>query len=306
MGAIAAVLQRPAKAAAKRLFPELYGRLEFGSYATEWIRPRASATRDDHTPSVLLGHAGIDLHEPEQLARLDAWRGERYQAVFAALRKDPAINDPPQWLSEKVGPGELHNGYYPTPDAEIYAAMILDIGPGQIVEVGSGYSTLVARRAIGYGVLPTKLAVIDPAPRTEIGSAADEVVDRPVEDSDLDCRDWTENDILFIDSSHICRSRGDVPFLFCRVLPKLPAGVFVHVHDIFIPYDYPTNYDERCYTEQYLLHCALSGSNRYATVFATHYLARRHPGPMQAVFSPRVGASRLYNGASYWFRVASG
>jgi hypothetical protein len=184
--------------------------------------------------------------------------------------------------------------------------MILDVGPPRIVEVGCGYSTLVARRAIGYAGLPTKLAVVDPAPRTDVGLAADEIVTSPVEDSGLDRRDWTENDILFIDSSHICRARGDVPFLFCRVLPKLPAGVVVHVHDVFIPYDYPTNYDERCYSEQYLLHCVLSGSSRYSTILSTHYLSRHHPQAMQAVFGPRVGASQLYNGASYWFQVVSG
>jgi hypothetical protein len=243
------------------------------------------------------------LQVTEQLVRLDGWRRERYQALFSELRQDPAINNPPVWLGESVGLGELHNGFFPTPDAEIYAAMILDIGPQQIVEVGSGYSTLIARRAIRYAGLPTKLTVIDPLPRTEIGSAADEIVNIYAEDGGLDHCNWAANDILFVDSSHICRSRGDVSFLFCQVIPKLPAGVFVHVHDIFIPYDYPTNYDDRCYTEQYLLHCLLSGSSRYLTILSTHYLSRNHPQPMQQVFSPKVGASQLYNGASYWFKV---
>lgn len=294
------------KAAARRLLPDIYSYLEFGKYARAWIHPRASDVSDYYTPSILLGHEGIDLQITEQLMRLDAWRGERYQALFSELRQDPAINNPPDWLGESFRSAELHNGYYPTPDAEIYAAMILDIGPQQLVEVGSGYSTLIARRAIRYAGLPTKLTVIDPLPRTEVGSAADEIVNSHAEDSGLDHRKWAANDILFIDSSHICRSRGDVPLLFCQVLPKLPVGVFVHVHDIFIPYDYPTNYDDRCYTEQYLLHCILSGSSRYLTILSTHYLSRNHPKPMQQVFSPKVGASQLYNGASYWFKVVSG
>jgi Methyltransferase domain len=306
MGSISSFLQKTTKAAARRLFPEAYSYLEFGKYAKTWIHPRISDINDYYTPSILLGHEGIDLQVTKQLIRLDAWRSERHQALFSELRQDPVINDPPSWLGENVGPAELHNGYYPTPDAEIYAAMILDIGPKQIVEVGSGYSTLIARRAIRYAALPTKLLVFDPSPRTEVRFAADEIVNSPVEDSGLDHRNWTANDILFIDSSHICRSRGDVPFLFCQVLPKLPAGVFVHVHDIFIPYDYPTNYDDRCYTEQYLLHCILSGSSRYLTILSTHYLSRNHSRPMQEVFSPKVGASQLYNGASYWFQVVSG
>jgi hypothetical protein len=77
-------------------------------------------------------------------------------------------------LQSQVSVDGKQDGFYPTPDAEIYAAMILDIGPLQIVEVGSGYSTLIARRAIQYATLPTKLAVIDPSPRTEIGELAPE------------------------------------------------------------------------------------------------------------------------------------
>lgn len=285
MGSIGPFLQKATKAAGtaalRRLYPEAYSNLEFGKYAKTWIHPRTSDIKDEYTPSIFLGHQGIDLRVTKQLSRLEAWRSERYQALFRELRQDPAINDPPTWLSDNVGPAELHNGFYPTPDAEIYGAMILDIGPQQIVEVGSGYSSLIARRAIQYAALPTKLTVIDPSPRTEVSFAADEIANVRVEDSELHHRSWAANDILFIDSSHICRSRGDVPYLFCQVIPKLPAGVFVHVHDIFIPYDYPTNYDERCYTEQYLLHCTLSGSSRYLTILSTHYLARNHPRPMQ-------------------------
>ncbi len=298
------LLRRTAKVMARRLLPDVYSDLEFGQYARAWIEPKKSDANDYYAPSILLGHEGIDLRVTEQLERVGVWSGERYQALFGELRRDPAINTGA--LGEKAGVAELHNGFYPTPDAEIYAAMIVDLKPRQIVEVGCGYSTLIARRAIQYAALPTKLTVIDPAPRTEVGSAADEIVRNNVEDSALDHRVWAPNDILFIDSSHICRSRGDVPFLFCQILPKLPVGVFVHVHDIFIPYDYPTNYDARCYTEQYLLHCILSGSSRYSTVLSTHHLSRSHPRPMQQVFSSKVGASQLYNGASYWFQVVSG
>jgi hypothetical protein len=304
---VGSIFNKATKAASsavlRRLYPETYSTLEVGKYAKAWIHPRISEIRDYYTPSILLGHDGIDLQVSKQLGRLDAWRSERYQALFRELRQDPLINDPPTWLSEGVGPAELHNGFYPTPDAEIYGAMILDIEPRNIVEVGSGYSSLIARRAIQYATLPTKLTVIDPSPRTEVRFAADEIANDPVEDSDLHHRSWGANDILFIDSSHICRSRGDVAYLFCKVIPTLPAGVFVHVHDIFIPYDYPTNYDSRCYNEQYLLYCTLSGSSRYLTILSTHYLARSRARPMQEVFSPKVGASQLYNGASYWFHV---
>jgi hypothetical protein len=79
--------------------------------------------------------------------------------------------------------------------------------------------------------------------------------------------------------------------------------MLVHVHDIFLPYDYPTNYDDLCYTEQYLLHCVLSGSRRYRTTFATHYLSRNEPDAMRKTFGARAGNDPIFSGASYWFKV---
>jgi hypothetical protein len=81
--------------------------------------------------------------------------------------------------------------------------------------------------------------------------------------------------------------------------------MLVHVHDIFIPYEYPTNYDELCYTEQYLLHCLLSGSSRYQTLLSTHYLSRNYHAQMQQTFGEKVGRDPLFSGASYWFQVVS-
>ena len=221
--------------------------------------------------------------------------------MFRKLREDADINT--GLNGQSFGTAALHNGYYPTPDAEIYAAMILDIRPKHVIEVGSGFSTLVARHAIRFGNVGSKLTVIDPEPRTNVGAAADEVIRAYVEDTDLAGRVWDPSTILFIDSSHICRSRGDVPLLFCKVLPKLPAGLVVHIHDIFIPYEYPTNYDELCYTEQHLLHCLLSGSPCYRTLLSTHNLSRNHASQMQQVFGEKVGRDSIFSGASYWIEV---
>jgi hypothetical protein len=181
--------------------------------------------------------------------------------------------------------------------------MILDTQPEEVIEIGSGYSTLVARQAIDYGKLNTKLSVIDIKPRTNVAAAADNVILSFVEDTDLDKREWNPNSILFIDSSHVCRARGDLPLIFCKILPKLPVGMLVHVHDIFLPYDYPTNYDQLCYTEQYLLFCLLSGSPRYKTALATHFLSRNHSREMQQTFGEIAANNSLFLGASYWFKI---
>jgi len=225
---------------------------------------------------------------------LKRW-GENYQHLFDTLRADPAIN------VEFPGEKYLHNHYYPTPDAETYAAVIADFRPAHIVEVGSGFSTLIARKSVQFGGLGTTITVIDPSPRTDVSRAADRVLPRVVEEVDLSEVDITSDTLLFIDSSHICRGRGDVPFLYCSVIPKLPSGV--HVHDIYLPYDYPVVFLKRGYTEEYLLYSTLLQSNRYEVVFTTHYLSRTYPKDMQATFGPVVGSHNRFFGGCLWFRV---
>ena len=220
------------------------------------------------------------------------------------LRNDPRINCPFNGKSY-LGGTCLHNGWYPTPDAEIYASMINEARPDRIVEIGSGFSTHIARRAIEYGRLDAPLTVIDPAPRTDVEQIADKVIYERVEDARLDAMGLTGRSILFIDSSHVTRPRGDVPYLYCEVLPQLPAGTIVHVHDIFIPYDYPTNYDRLLWTEQYVLHALLADSARYRVLLATQFLSRTHAAAMQATFGPEVGVDDLFYGASFWFQVRS-
>ena len=158
----------------------------------------------------------------------------------------------------------------------------------KVVEVGSGFSTLIARSALQYAKLDSSLTVIDPSPRTDVEETADRVIYERVEDTKLDQFALTNRSLLFIDSSHITRLRGDVPYLYCEVLPQLPAGTVVHFHDIFIPYDYPTCYDNLCWTEQYVLQAMLGNTRRYHTLFATQYMTRHRTAEMQRTFGPQV------------------
>ncbi len=282
--------------------PEVRKELDLARYARDWIFP-ASASEPDELPFVprgVLGCPKVEAALADQLALLESWKSARHQALFPLLRNDPSIN------TLRLGEAALHNNYYPTPDAEIYAAMILDRKPRRIVEVGSGFSTLIARAAVNFCGHDTRIVVIDPCPRTDVHAAADEVILSPAETSGLTGFTWANDDLLFIDSSHICRVRGDLPCLFCRVLPALPPGMTVHVHDVFLPFDYPNNYDERGYTEQYLLQCLLHASHRYRTLLATHWLSRQHGSSMRAVFGEDVGRDPFYFGASFWFSVQGG
>jgi hypothetical protein len=273
--------------------------MRLGLYASTYVLPAAPAVPDDQpwVPLGEIGCQGIDLRESDQLDRLARWTAPPFQDLFGLLRHDPAIN------TQRLGRSSLTNGWYNTPDAEIYAAMIVERRPRRIVEVGAGFSTLIARATIRHAGLETKITVVDPAPRTDVRASADECVRQPVERSAIGERDWSEGDVLFIDSSHICRTRGDIPYLFCQLIPRLPPGVLVHVHDIYLPFDYPNNRDSLCYTEQYVLHALLAHSPRYRTVLTSHWLSRQHARPMQDTFGPETASDvRLYGGC-YWFEV---
>ena len=278
----------------RRFSPRLREDYKLADYARCHILPIAPSQPDSirNAPLTMIGAKGINLDLERQLARLDSWTSERHQKLFDEIRGDPVI---------KVS----SNGFFLTPDAEVYASMILDRRPRRIIEVGSGFSTLIARKTILHAGYPTKLVAIDPYPRTNVQAVTDELILRPVEQSNLIDYDFSSEDLLFIDSSHLCRTRGDLPYLYCQVLPSLPIGILVHVHDIFVPYDYPNLYDPWCYTELYLLSCTLAHSSRYQTVLSTHCLSRQHRDKMRATFGPLVGSEEQthYFGSSYWFEV---
>ena len=252
-------------------------------------------------PQRRLGHAGFALDDAAPLALLDSLRAAGFQELFAALRGNPEINT--GFLGRNyASAGLIHNGFYPTPDAELYAAMIRLHRPDRIIEIGSGYSTVIARTTIDSLGLDCRIHSWDPRPRRDIGHYAHQMRYEPVESGSLTPAEFTDRTLLFIDSSHACRSGGDLPFLYCQLLPALTRPVLIHVHDVFTPWDYPDDYLERFYTEQYLLQAWLAHSPELEVVFATHHMARQYPERMQAAFGKQVGVEPLFCGASFWVR----
>ncbi len=124
--------------------------------------------------------------------------------------------------------------------------------PSKYIEIGSGNSTKVAYKAKKELGLTTKIISIDPMPRAEIDSLADEVHRKPFENLDFDIVDLLEeNDILFVDNSHRILPNSDSMVFYMEILPRLKKGVIVHIHDIYLPYDYPQFMCDRAYSEQY-------------------------------------------------------
>ncbi len=140
-------------------------------------------------------------------------------------------------------------------------AVIRRYAPRRFVEIGSGHSTRMARYAQKIFSTPTTITSIDPQPRSDIDSLCDNIIRRGAEDVDISVfDDLSAGDILFIDNSHRILQNSDATVFFLETLPRLRPGVIVHIHDIFLPYDYPPKWRRRFYSEQYALAAYLLGA----------------------------------------------
>lgn len=196
------------------------------------------------------------------------------------------------------------NDYFSSPDAEVGYALVRNLRPHRLIEVGSGNSTLLFRAAIRDGGLSTELVSIDPAPRRAMEHAADRVVKRRLEQ--VPAGEITNalgaNDILFIDSSHDVRTGSDVVELFLNIIPSLKKGVVVHIHDIFLPFEYPRDWiieNRWTWNEQYLVQAVLQDSDRFEVLWPGHYLQRTLFG-----FAGHFNSAFVGTAASLWLRKA--
>jgi len=176
-------------------------------------------------------------------------------------------------------------------DGDALYHMIRRLMPRRIYEVGSGFSTLMARRAIeqnekespGYAC---EHVCIEPYEAAWLAGTGPAIVRRKVETLPLEFFSILgENDVLFIDSSHIIRPQGDVLFEFLQILPSLRKGVIVHIHDIFSPRDYLAKWlkdDVLFWNEQYLLEAFLTHNRDWEVIGALNYLRHHHYDELKA------------------------
>lgn len=241
------------------------------------------------------GLTGVDMQIPRQLELLQSLRPH-----LAAI--DYPVDAPPE-------PDRYYymNGMFPVLDAEFLFGALCLFKPKRVIEVGSGFSSLVMadanRRAFGGGI---DITCIEPYPRDFLVAGVEGItrlVTSRLQDVDLALFDQLESgDILFIDSSHVCKTGSDVNLLFFEVLPRLKPGVYVHLHDIFLPDEYPKPWvltEERSWSEQYLLHGFLMFNSQWRVVWMAHYMCTRHSQAVSSVF-PRYPA--LGEGGSFWMQ----
>jgi len=175
----------------------------------------------------------------------------------------------------------LNNNTFESGDAEYWYQLIRAVKPKRIFEVGSGHSTLMAIKAIRRNHeqdhnYKCKHVCIEPYENSWLEETGVSVVRKLIEDVELSffC-ELEENDIFFIDSSHIIRPQGDVLYMYLEILPILNKGVIVHVHDIFSPKNYPKQWLEdevKFYNEQYLLEAFLSHNSNWEIIGSLNLL----------------------------------
>jgi hypothetical protein len=192
----------------------------------------------------------------------------------------------------------FNNGYFSGFDAAVYYSLIRYLKPQKIIEIGGGYSTQLANKALtsnGSG----SLTCIEPYPERLNGAGPSvELVQKRVEEIDLALFSrLNTNDILFIDSSHTVKFGSDVCYEFLEILPRLAPGVWVHVHDIFFPHDYPAEWlleRRMALNEQYLLEAFLSFNKQFQITLANYWLCLDRIDETTRLWSTIAGASSLW------------
>lgn len=198
------------------------------------------------------------------------------------------------------------NDYFTSPDAEVAYALVRQLSPKHIIEVGSGNSTKLLREAITDGELCTTLVSIDPSPRIEIEAIVNRTINQRLEQvpASFFSETLSRDDILFIDSSHEIRIGNDVINLLLNIIPALKNGVVIHIHDIFLPFDYPREWIIHnkwdFFREQYLVQAMLQNSNNYDVLWPGYFLQRTLQG-----FSDYFWLQPHRHATSLWLRKRS-
>jgi predicted O-methyltransferase YrrM len=220
---------------------------------------------------------GIEFNEERQLT---------------LLREFGKCGEECRWPEHAVGGYYAQNDTFGYSSGALLHAAIRYFAPRQVIEVGAGMSTLLITAALHAnerGLLTT----IDPNPREQVFDLPErcEIVPKPVEAIPVETFERLGcDDILFIDSSHVIRTGGDVNYLYLDVLPRLKSGVVVHIHDIQLPYEYFKTYSTRrnaprlFWTEQYLLQALLTNSSRWEVLLAGYWVQRDRAEHFQRAF----------------------
>ena len=223
--------------------------------------------------------AGLDLRMPEQVRLLET--------CAAKYASEWAFPDHP--VDGLVY--HYNNGLFETVDSEIAYSIVRHFSPSRVIEVGGGYSTRVLaaalRKNFNESGMRGELITVDPYCDPALSSIST-IIRKPVQDVEVDLfLSLRENDVLFIDSSHVISVGSDAVFEYLEILPRLHKGVVVHAHDIFMPSDYPREpvLKNMCFwSEQYMLQSFLSLNPSFEVLWGSSAMQAFHSDVLEEYF----------------------
>jgi hypothetical protein len=232
---------------------------------------------------------GVDMNERAQLCLLDTIMEYKTEYDEFGLHEPNVFNY------------YVYNGRFGEIDGDVLYSMVRHLKPHRVIEIGSGWSTHVIVHAVDRNKeegQSCRITAVEPFPVEWLERNSIELISKPVQETTLDMYESLEaGDILFIDSSHVAALGTDTCYEFFQILPRLQSGVYIHFHDIFLPYEYPESWLKllRFWNEQYLLHAFLMNNSDYEVVFAAHWLSRTHKEQCERAFRSR-------SAQSFWIR----
>lgn len=242
---------------------------------------------------------GIDFNDVGHLQVLREW-----------FPRHMPLYDYPEHLVESPDLKQFftQNSQFSLLDARALFVFLLELKPRRMIEVGSGFSSLLTAD-VNHRFLngSMRFTCIEPYPRAFLHEGLkgiSRLIQQRVEHVDPEVFSELEaGDVLFIDSSHVAKTGSDVNHLYFEVLPRLKPGVLVHIHDIFLPHEYPAEWvvgENRSWNEQYLVRAMLMYSNAFEVVFGCSYAYHRYPeNVIRALAHPE---GRGFSGGSFWIR----
>ena len=250
----------------------------------------------------------MEVAPTEPTVRGIDWNPDSHEDLLR--NRFPALIDGYDYASEGEPDDVLErfhdgNSQFGEADARMLFCMLRMIQPRRIVEVGSGYSTLLMAD-VNERFLEGSASItsVEPYPRPFLRRmhTSGRIALLEQRAQDVPHALFTEleaGDVLFIDSSHVSKTGSDVNRLYLDVLPQLAPGVFVHVHDIFFPHDYPPDWVLEhgfSWNEQYLLQALLVGDRHFRVVYGTRLTRTFHQPASFAFFGKPM------RGGSFWMQ----
>ena len=201
---------------------------------------------------------------------------------------------------------QYRNSSYPSGDAIPLFCMIRHLRPKRIIEVGCGNSSCVIMdtndRFFASGIDLTFVepypdffhSLLRPGEKERVRLLASRLQDVPMAEFER----LEGNDILFIDSTHVSKLNSDVNHLLFEIFPRLKRGVFIHIHDVFFPFEYPIEWLEegRAWNESYILRAFLQFNDHFKMRFFNTYLFEKH----RAWFQDKMPRCLAQPGGSIW------